>query len=179
VNTIVAGGFDTPILDVTGREDAEGQIPFFANPRRLGKPDEFAALCAHIVENGFYNAATPRPRRRLPNPPMSGGAAQIAAWTRAVVMLESMPSRSRTDGLHPARNHRNGGAEKVPQDLDGQPQSRRLRDWVGAGFQPGPPCSGSASVHQMMTPRSSENAQVTVSPGDRGCASTRPDRSDG
>jgi NAD(P)-dependent dehydrogenase (short-subunit alcohol dehydrogenase family) len=60
VNTIVAGGFDTPILDVTGRDAAAGQIQFFANPRRLGKPDEFAALCAHIVENGFYNAATPR-----------------------------------------------------------------------------------------------------------------------
>jgi 3-hydroxyacyl-CoA dehydrogenase / 3-hydroxy-2-methylbutyryl-CoA dehydrogenase len=60
VNTIVAGGFDTPILDVTGRDSAMGQLPFFANPRRLGKPEEFAALCAHIVENGFYNAATPR-----------------------------------------------------------------------------------------------------------------------
>jgi 3-hydroxyacyl-CoA dehydrogenase / 3-hydroxy-2-methylbutyryl-CoA dehydrogenase len=60
VNTIVAGGFDTPILDVTGRDAAAGQIQFFANPRRLGKPEEFAALSAHIVENGFYNAATPR-----------------------------------------------------------------------------------------------------------------------
>jgi NAD(P)-dependent dehydrogenase (short-subunit alcohol dehydrogenase family) len=60
VNTIVAGGFDTPILDVTGREAAAGQIQFFANPQRLGKPEELAALSAHIVENGFYNAATPR-----------------------------------------------------------------------------------------------------------------------
>jgi 3-hydroxyacyl-CoA dehydrogenase/3-hydroxy-2-methylbutyryl-CoA dehydrogenase len=60
VNTIVAGGFDTPILDVLGRDAAAGQIQFFANPRRLGKPEEFAALSAHIVENGFYNAATPR-----------------------------------------------------------------------------------------------------------------------
>jgi 3-hydroxyacyl-CoA dehydrogenase / 3-hydroxy-2-methylbutyryl-CoA dehydrogenase len=60
VNTIVAGGFDTPILDVTGREAAAGQIQFFANPRRLGTSEEFAALAAHIVENGFFNAATPR-----------------------------------------------------------------------------------------------------------------------
>jgi 3-hydroxyacyl-CoA dehydrogenase / 3-hydroxy-2-methylbutyryl-CoA dehydrogenase len=60
VNTVVAGGFDTPILDVTGREAAAGQIQFFANPRRLGTPEEFAALAAHIVENGFFNAATPR-----------------------------------------------------------------------------------------------------------------------
>jgi 3-hydroxyacyl-CoA dehydrogenase/3-hydroxy-2-methylbutyryl-CoA dehydrogenase len=60
VNTIVAGGFDTPILDVTGRDAAAGQIQFFANPRRLGQPEEFAAFAAHIVENGFFNAATPR-----------------------------------------------------------------------------------------------------------------------
>src|ERR1700747_650510 len=32
VNTIVAGGFDTPILDVTGREGAAGQLQVFANP---------------------------------------------------------------------------------------------------------------------------------------------------
>ena len=60
VNTIVAGGFDTPILDVTGREAAVEQTQYFANPRRLGTSEEFASLCAHIVENGFYNAATPR-----------------------------------------------------------------------------------------------------------------------
>ena len=60
VNTIVAGGFDTPILDVTGRDEAADQIQYFANPRRLGRPEEFAALAAHMVENGFFNAATPR-----------------------------------------------------------------------------------------------------------------------
>jgi NAD(P)-dependent dehydrogenase (short-subunit alcohol dehydrogenase family) len=60
VNTIVAGGFDTPILDVTGRAAAAGQIQFFANPRRLGTPDEFAALATHIVENGFFNAGAAR-----------------------------------------------------------------------------------------------------------------------
>jgi NAD(P)-dependent dehydrogenase (short-subunit alcohol dehydrogenase family) len=46
VNTIVAGGFDPPILDVTGREAAAGQIQFFANPRRLGTSEEFPALAA-------------------------------------------------------------------------------------------------------------------------------------
>jgi 3-hydroxyacyl-CoA dehydrogenase / 3-hydroxy-2-methylbutyryl-CoA dehydrogenase len=35
-------------------------LKFFANPRRLGRPEEFAALCTHIVENGFFNAGTPR-----------------------------------------------------------------------------------------------------------------------
>jgi hypothetical protein len=53
-------GFDTPTLDVTGREAAAGQIQFFANPCRLGTSEDFAALAVHIVENGFFNAATPR-----------------------------------------------------------------------------------------------------------------------
>jgi NAD(P)-dependent dehydrogenase (short-subunit alcohol dehydrogenase family) len=38
VNTIVAGGFDTPILDITGREAAASQIKFFANPRGWANP---------------------------------------------------------------------------------------------------------------------------------------------
>ncbi|MEV0296946.1 SDR family NAD(P)-dependent oxidoreductase [Nocardia sp. NPDC050710] len=37
VNTIIADHFDTPILDVTGREGAAGQIKFFPNHHRLGK----------------------------------------------------------------------------------------------------------------------------------------------
>ncbi|MFJ9760185.1 SDR family NAD(P)-dependent oxidoreductase [Streptomyces sp. NPDC101149] len=61
VNTIVAGGFDTPIFDgyTTGDAIAE-QVALFVNPRRLGRPEEFAALAAHIVENGYFNAAAPR-----------------------------------------------------------------------------------------------------------------------
>jgi 3-hydroxyacyl-CoA dehydrogenase/3-hydroxy-2-methylbutyryl-CoA dehydrogenase len=61
VNTIVAGGFDTPILD--GHTDDAAiarQIQHFADPRRLGKPEEFAAFAAHIVENGYFNASSPR-----------------------------------------------------------------------------------------------------------------------
>lgn len=42
VNSIVAGGFDPPILDVTGREAAAGQIQFFANPRKRS----LRCLCA-------------------------------------------------------------------------------------------------------------------------------------
>jgi hypothetical protein len=42
------------------RDAAVGQIQFFANPLRLGTSEEFAALAAHIVGNGFFNAATPR-----------------------------------------------------------------------------------------------------------------------
>jgi 3-hydroxyacyl-CoA dehydrogenase / 3-hydroxy-2-methylbutyryl-CoA dehydrogenase len=42
VNTIVAGSFDPPILDVTGREAAAGQIQFFANSRKRS----LRCLCA-------------------------------------------------------------------------------------------------------------------------------------
>jgi NAD(P)-dependent dehydrogenase (short-subunit alcohol dehydrogenase family) len=61
VNTIVAGGFDTPIFDgYTDDEAIAQQIALFLNPRRLGRPEEFAAFAAHIVENGYFNASNPR-----------------------------------------------------------------------------------------------------------------------
>jgi NAD(P)-dependent dehydrogenase (short-subunit alcohol dehydrogenase family) len=61
VNTIVAGGFDTPIFGgYTDDEAIAQQIALFVNPRRLGKPEEFAAFAAHIVENGYFNASNPR-----------------------------------------------------------------------------------------------------------------------
>jgi hypothetical protein len=40
--------------------NSASQIKSLRQPPRLGKPEEFAALCAHIAENGFYNAGTPR-----------------------------------------------------------------------------------------------------------------------
>jgi 3-hydroxyacyl-CoA dehydrogenase/3-hydroxy-2-methylbutyryl-CoA dehydrogenase len=88
VNTIVAGGFDPPILDVTGREAAAGQIQLFANPRRPGTSEEFAALAAHIVENGFFNAATPRlDAGRLPGPFVIGCVNRAQATQRSLARL--------------------------------------------------------------------------------------------
>ena len=61
VNTIVAGGFDTPILDnFISAEGIAEQTAIYLNPRRLGRPEEFAALVTHMIENEFFNAATPR-----------------------------------------------------------------------------------------------------------------------
>ncbi|WP_183086111.1 SDR family NAD(P)-dependent oxidoreductase [Mycetocola tolaasinivorans] len=59
VNTIVAGGFDTPMLGPSGDELAaiSKVIP---NPQRVGRPDEFAALAAHIVENTYINGESIR-----------------------------------------------------------------------------------------------------------------------
>jgi len=55
VTAIAPGPQDTPMLGLL-REDIraalEAQIPF---PSRLGRPEEFAALARHIVENRYLN----------------------------------------------------------------------------------------------------------------------------
>jgi len=60
VCTIAPGTFDTPLLAALPEENrrALGEaIPF---PSRLGRPEEFAALAAHIVENEMLNGETIR-----------------------------------------------------------------------------------------------------------------------
>jgi NAD(P)-dependent dehydrogenase (short-subunit alcohol dehydrogenase family) len=69
VNTIAPGTFDTPLLGALPKEarDALGAaIPF---PSRLGRPDEFAALAAHIVENAMLNGEVIRLDGALRMPP--------------------------------------------------------------------------------------------------------------
>jgi NAD(P)-dependent dehydrogenase (short-subunit alcohol dehydrogenase family) len=60
VNAIAPGIFWTPMVDGMPdhvREALNESIPF---PSRLGKPEEFAELAAHIVENGYFNGETIR-----------------------------------------------------------------------------------------------------------------------
>jgi NAD(P)-dependent dehydrogenase (short-subunit alcohol dehydrogenase family) len=55
VMTIAPGIFDTPMmagLPEEARESLGNQVPF---PSRLGKPEEYAALVRHIVENEMLN----------------------------------------------------------------------------------------------------------------------------
>ena len=55
VCAIAPGPFDTPLLAQLPphlRDDLVDHVPF---PRRLGRPDEFAALVAHIAENEMLN----------------------------------------------------------------------------------------------------------------------------
>jgi NAD(P)-dependent dehydrogenase (short-subunit alcohol dehydrogenase family) len=55
VMTIAPGIFDTPMLaglPDTVRQSLGAQVPF---PPRLGRPDEYAALVRHIVENEMLN----------------------------------------------------------------------------------------------------------------------------
>jgi len=60
VVTIAPGTFDTPLLAALpedARAELGTQIPF---PSRLGQPEEFAALAAHVVENQMLNGETIR-----------------------------------------------------------------------------------------------------------------------
>jgi NAD(P)-dependent dehydrogenase (short-subunit alcohol dehydrogenase family) len=60
VCTIAPGLFDTPLLaglPESARESLGKQVPF---PPRLGRPAEYAALCAHIIENVMLNGETIR-----------------------------------------------------------------------------------------------------------------------
>ncbi len=69
VCTIAPGTFDTPLLGALPEQarDALGKaIPF---PDRLGRPDEFAALAAHIVENEMLNGEVIRLDGALRMPP--------------------------------------------------------------------------------------------------------------
>jgi NAD(P)-dependent dehydrogenase (short-subunit alcohol dehydrogenase family) len=60
VMTIAPGIFHTPMMDVMPEhlQQALGEsVPF---PKRLGQPQEFAALAEHIVANAYFNGSTLR-----------------------------------------------------------------------------------------------------------------------
>ena len=60
INTIAPGIFWTPMVDGMPehvQESLSASIPF---PSRLGKPEEFADLAAHIMENEYINGETIR-----------------------------------------------------------------------------------------------------------------------
>ncbi len=60
VVTIAPGIFDTPLLGTLPdpvRASLAKQVPF---PQRLGRPDEYAALACHVIENGMLNGETIR-----------------------------------------------------------------------------------------------------------------------
>jgi NAD(P)-dependent dehydrogenase (short-subunit alcohol dehydrogenase family) len=60
VMTIAPGIFETPLLGTLPepvRQSLAKQVPF---PPRLGRPDEYAALALHVIENGMLNGETIR-----------------------------------------------------------------------------------------------------------------------
>jgi NAD(P)-dependent dehydrogenase (short-subunit alcohol dehydrogenase family) len=69
VCTVAPGLFDTPLLaglPEEAREALGAQVP---HPSRLGTPDEYAALAAHIVENPMLNGEVIRLDGALRMPP--------------------------------------------------------------------------------------------------------------
>lgn len=55
VVTIAPGIFDTPLLEGLPENVREGLGAVIPFPPRLGRPDEFAALATHIIENPMLN----------------------------------------------------------------------------------------------------------------------------
>jgi NAD(P)-dependent dehydrogenase (short-subunit alcohol dehydrogenase family) len=69
VNAIAPGLFDTPLLaglPEEARNALGGQVPF---PPRLGRPDEYAQLALHIIENTMLNGEVIRLDGALRMPP--------------------------------------------------------------------------------------------------------------
>ena len=67
--TIAPGTFDTPLLGALpaeAREALGAAVPF---PNRLGRPEEYAALAAHVVENQMLNGEVIRLDGALRMPP--------------------------------------------------------------------------------------------------------------
>ena len=69
VLTIAPGTMDTPLLGLLpeeGRKALAANIPF---PKRLGRPEDFAALAEHIVENDYLNGEVIRLDGAIRMPP--------------------------------------------------------------------------------------------------------------
>ena len=60
VNCIAPGLMDTPMMDGLSEPAKRFLIETTVYPKRLGKPDEYAALALHIAENTFMNGSVIR-----------------------------------------------------------------------------------------------------------------------
>ncbi|MBS1862108.1 MAG: SDR family NAD(P)-dependent oxidoreductase [Actinobacteria bacterium] len=60
VCTIAPGLMDTPLLGRLPEEKRQGLAESVSQPKRLGDPDEYAALACQIVENQYLNGETIR-----------------------------------------------------------------------------------------------------------------------
>ncbi len=69
VITIAPGIFDTPMLGALPEDKRAALAADVVFPKRLGSPDEYGALVAAIVENGYLNGETIRIDGSLRMPP--------------------------------------------------------------------------------------------------------------
>jgi NAD(P)-dependent dehydrogenase (short-subunit alcohol dehydrogenase family) len=60
VVTIAPGTMRTPIMESVGEEALAKFTANIPNPKRLGRPEEYAALVAHVLENSYLNGETIR-----------------------------------------------------------------------------------------------------------------------
>jgi NAD(P)-dependent dehydrogenase (short-subunit alcohol dehydrogenase family) len=60
VNTIAPGIFDTPLLARLSDDVRQSLAAAVPHPKRLGAPEEYAALAVHILENSMINGETIR-----------------------------------------------------------------------------------------------------------------------
>lgn len=69
VMTIAPGVFETPMMAGLGEEVKSSLEALVPHPSRLGRPQEYAALVAHIVENPMLNGEVIRLDGALRMPP--------------------------------------------------------------------------------------------------------------
>jgi 3-hydroxyacyl-CoA dehydrogenase / 3-hydroxy-2-methylbutyryl-CoA dehydrogenase len=69
VVTIAPGTFDTPLLGALPQEKRDELAEAIPFPQRLGRPEEFAALAVHIVQNEMLNGEVIRLDGALRMPP--------------------------------------------------------------------------------------------------------------
>jgi NAD(P)-dependent dehydrogenase (short-subunit alcohol dehydrogenase family) len=60
VNAIAPGVFHTPLVDGLRQEAQASLAANIPHPKRLGRPEEFAQLVFHIIENKYINGETIR-----------------------------------------------------------------------------------------------------------------------
>ena len=69
VNTIAPGIFDTPLMNAAPQNVKDALAAGVPNPSRFGRPEEYAALALHIVENPYLNGEVIRLDGALRMPP--------------------------------------------------------------------------------------------------------------
>jgi NAD(P)-dependent dehydrogenase (short-subunit alcohol dehydrogenase family) len=69
VCTIAPGIFDTPLMNAAPQNVKDVLAAGVPNPSRFGRPDEYAALALHIVENEYLNGEVIRLDGALRMPP--------------------------------------------------------------------------------------------------------------
>ncbi len=67
--TITPGTFNTPLMAMAGDAIIDGLKELTPFPKRMGKPEEFAMLAQHIVENSFLNGEVIRLDGAIRMPP--------------------------------------------------------------------------------------------------------------